>query len=213
MLKAKQWWPGAVVLFFALGLIVQSAPAGEQKKELVFTCYPDTAEWLMLEVMSRVGREYARAHPGAPRVRLEPGLTYRAARNQVSDGSAAGMLITEQINKMRAGIIFKVGKDGRGRGFERMALNRYVPVAKRVIRSETEVLAEVRLGFATDELTPELEAFLEFLSSEQAVAAIRNVRFVEPVERRAEPEPVTEVPYKPYKSGVTVTLKEPILTY
>ncbi|MFO7906016.1 MAG: hypothetical protein R6U98_25375 [Pirellulaceae bacterium] len=172
-----------------------------------------TMGWPILEVVSRLARAYERANPRAPKIRFEPGLTYRAAREMVTEGQAVGMLISEEINQMRAAIIFEAGLDGRGRGFENLKLNRFAPFAARIIRSETEQLAEVRLGLATDRVSPELEDFLKFVSSERGGSIIREVRFMKPVKRRQRPLPVKQAPYKPYKSGNTVTLEEPILTY
>lgn len=183
------------------------------RDELVFTTYPDPTERLLVDILRRVGRAYERAVPEAPRVRVEAGLTYRAARELVTCGQACGMLISEEINLMRAAIIGQRGQDKRGRGFGKVELNVFVPIAKRIIRSEQEVLSEVRLGFATRDLTPELERFLGFLSSEHGQAAVREVPFVVPVVRREQPEPVGTAPYKPYKSGHTVQLEDPVQTY
>ena len=66
-----------------------------------------------------------------------------------------------------------------------------------MIRNETELLVEIRLGFATDRITPELKDFLTFLSSKRGRAAVRAARFTEPVVPRDQPVPVTTVPHKP----------------
>ena len=94
-----------------------------------------------------------------------------------------------------------------------LQLNRFVPIALRVIRSEKEVLETIRLGFATDRISPELRHFLDFLDSEPGRSTLREVRFVEPLERCHKPKAVHTASYKPYKMGIAVNLVEPILTY
>ncbi len=203
---------GLVLLAAAAGAALQAddatppakPPAGPVKTRLVIAGYPDTAEWLMADVFRRLAAAYARTDPNTEVV-IDRGLSYARGRKRVLSGSVGGIMITEPTNEVRAA----KGQDGKKRGFRKLEMDKFIPVAKRVIRSRRRILAEVRLGIATARLSPELQGFLDFLSTEAARKALRAVPYVEPVERLAEPRAVREITIH----GKKVTLTQPIWTY
>ncbi len=196
----------AMPLFVAACVLLLAGPsaAGEKGgKTVTIVGYPDGAEWLMTRVLRRVGRAYREETGG--KVRVEPRLSYREARNKVLEGKAAGMMISEKGNRFRA----YASQTGGERGFSELKMNRFLPFATRVIRSEDEVLSRMRLGLATDRRAKKLRRFLSFLSTDAAKRAIRGIPDLELTPPADEPTRDTSG----LKRGGPVELEEPILVY
>ncbi len=171
---------------------------------LLIAGYPDSAEWLTAEVLRRVGAEYEKRHPDV-KVRFKPGISWAQGRQMVLEGKACGIMISEKINKVRA----YYAQTGPSRGFNTLKLDKFIPIAKRIIRSEDRILGEFRLGIAADKISQELANFLEFLSTEKAKKAIRGVPYTEPVDRLEKPQAIDKIFYN-YKE---VSLDQPVLSY
>ncbi len=175
--------------------------------KLVFAGYPDPAEWLIADVLRRLAAAYEKEHPDVA-IAVNPGRSYLASRQRAIDGSVAGVMISERTNEIRACKSQDVGKSKK-KGFRKLELDTFIPIAARVIRSEKKVLARVRLGIATDRIADDLKGFLVFLDTDAAKKALRTVPFIEPVERRSQPKTVREVEYR----GRKVTLPKPVRSY
>lgn len=171
---------------------------------LLFTGYPDGAEWLMVEVMRRIGDAYDKAHHGMC-IRLEPGLSYWQSRTKVLEGEAAGLMISEEMNRYRA----YASQSGGSRGFNELKLDRFIPISVRVIRSRNQVLARMRLGIATDRMSKELKQFLSFLKTDAAKEAIAGIPDME----IAVPSSKPVFDKRGLKRGGEVQLEKPVLSY
>ncbi len=175
-----------------------------ETKTLVIAGYPDSAEWLMTDVLQRVGDVYEKENPDV-RVKIRPHISYRLARKLVLSGKAAGMMISEKMNRFRA----YASQTGGERGFNDLKLKLFLPIATRVIRSESEVLARMRLGIASNRISDRLSDFLDFLSSDAAKEAVSQIKDVE----ITPPGPTPARDRKGLKRGGPVKLDEPILAY
>ncbi len=184
---------------------VRAEPEPEQKT-LVFVAYPDPAEFLMFDILRRVGDEYQKKHPNI-RVKLEFGLTYLAARKMVLEDRAEAMAISEMLNEPRA--YQAQHATGGAHASGRLKLNHFLPVATRLIRNETETLEKMRLGLATDEVSEELRNFVVFFSSAAARRAVSDLKHLELHAPSATPNEVTEIYYKREKKQ----LSKPLLIY
>lgn len=213
MTRRTARWPAALcatsatlclVLWGAQGRSAAGQAAEGQSVRLVIAGYPDATEWLAADLLRRLAAEYEKTRPGVD-VEIRPGPSYRRARELALSDSVAGIMISEPTNNLRA---YKA-QTGPKRGHTTLELDKFIPIAKRVIRSEKEVLGEVRLGIATAHISSELKAFLDFLSTDAARRALRSVPHIEPVERLPEPRPVREIQYHDEK----VTLSQPIWVY
>jgi len=171
---------------------------------LLIAGYPDSTEWLTVEVLRRVGAEYERRHPNVD-VRLNPGISWAQGRQMVLEGKACGIMISEKINKVRA----YYAQSGPSRGFNSLKLDKFIPVAKRTVRSEDKILGEFRLGIAANKISPELTEFLEFLSTEEAKKSIREIPYMEPVERLKNPQVINKI----YYNYEETDLDQPVLSY
>lgn len=198
-----------VSMILTIGCCLAGTPdAGDStaRTQLVFVGYPDPAEFLITEVLRRVGDAYEERNP-AVRVKVERGLGYLESREEVLEGEATGMMISEMLNEPRA-YQTQHSVSGAHATYE-LKMDKFLPVAARILRSRDAKLTTMRIGFVTDEISNELQEFLDFLSSKEAREAIADLEYVELREPAQSPERVREVFYKRQK----VTLDQPILSY
>ena len=197
----------AVVLASGTCLARGAAPAeGEEKTELRFVSYPDPAEFIIADVLRRVGDAYEECHPGV-RVTVETGLGYLASRELVLQGRADGMMISEMLNEPR---VYQVQADtGGAHATHDLKLPHFLPVVNRIIESDEETLAAMPLGLVTGQMSEELRTFLDFLSTDAAREAVADLEHVTLVQPADSPRKVTEIRYKRQK----VSLDQPILAH
>lgn len=196
------------VVLTAGACLVRGASAAEEKEktELRFVSYPDPAEFIIADVLRRVGDAYEERHPGV-RVTVETGLGYLASRELVLEGKADGMMISKMLNEPR---VYQVQADtGGAHATHDLKLPHFLPVVNRIIESDEKTLAEMPLGLVTDQVSEELRSFLDFLSTDAAREAVSDLDHVELVEPSDSPQEVTEIRYKRQK----VTLDQPILVH
>lgn len=200
------WKRLSILIALSAAVVSVSAGAKTEQTKLVFAGYPDPAEFLIADVLRRVGDAYEEKNPHV-QVEIERGLGYLASRKLVLEGKATGMMISEMLNEPRA-YQTQHAVSGAKATYD-LKMNKFLPVAVRVIRSKEETLARIRLGIVTDRVPDELRSFLDFLASEEARGAIAELEHVELARPAEKPEKIKEVYYKRKK----VTLEQPILSY
>lgn len=204
--------------FGAVCVLLMPAEAKEPKDgktALLFVGYPDGSNWLMTDMLRRLGRAYEEENPPV-KVRLKPRTGYKEARPAVLNGKAVGMMISEEINKIRAYVTTIQQGRAFGRGYAReLKLNRFIPIAVRTIRSEEgEVVASIRFGIATNRITYGLKGFLAFLGTNEAEEALADLVDMRPAKPKDKPTRITEIrKTQGYPWKEPQRLPQPILAY